>query len=198
MPNLILASSSPFRKAILNALGVRFDTVSPDIDETARENELPEPLVRRLAYAKANAVMAQTGSEEETIIIASDQVATLRETILGKPHTVENALAQLKSFQGKQVIFLTSLCLLNTRTGATYEKTDITKVHFRMLPDERLLAYINAEMPLNCAGSFKSEGLGAMLFTAIETTDPNALIGLPTISLCQGLEELGAPLPQAH
>ena len=187
--SLILASSSPFRKAILEKLGVSFITVSPDIDETRKTVETPYDLVYRLAEEKAQKV-AKTHSG---LIIASDQVATLDsgndegDEILNKPLTHENAFAQLQKSSGRTVTFLTSIALLNTETGILQNHVEFFRVFFKSLSENHILSYLEKEDVLNCAGSFKSEGLGAALFNHMEGSDPNSLIGLPTIQLIKML-----------
>ena len=187
--SLILASSSPFRKAILKRLGVPFTTASPDIDESRNTSESPYELVYRLSEEKAKEV-AKTHSG---IIIASDQVATLdtgnkiNDEIFNKPGTHENAFLQLKKSSGKTVTFLTGIALLNTETSAIQVHVDPFKVHFKKLTDNQISSYLEKEDVLNCAGSFKSEGLGIALFSSMEGGDPNSLIGLPTIKLIEML-----------
>jgi len=187
--SLILASSSPFRKAILERLGVPFTTASPDIDESRNTSESPYELVYRLSEEKAKEV-AKTHSG---IIIASDQVATLdtgnkiNDEIFNKPGTHENAFLQLKKSSGKTVTFLTGIALLNTETSAIQVHVDPFKVHFKKLTDNQISSYLEKEDVLNCAGSFKSEGLGIALFSSMEGRDPNSLIGLPTIQLIEML-----------
>jgi len=189
--SLILASSSPFRKAILERLGVSFITVSPNIDETRKTPETPYDLVYRLAEEKAKEV-AKTHSG---LIIASDQVATLNsgndeeDEILNKPLTHQNAFAQLKKSSGRTVTFLTSIALLNTETGILQNHVEFSRVFFKSLSDSHILSYLEKEDVLNCAGSFKSEGLGVSLFNRTEGNDPNALIGLPTIQLIKMLSK---------
>ena len=183
--SLILASSSPFRKAILDKLGLDFEVVAPEINEDRRENESPIDLVTRLSKEKAVAVAkSKTG-----LIIASDQVATLdtgykaNDSILTKPGSHENAFLQLKKSSGKTVNFLTGLVLMNTKNLNTQVHVEHFKVSFKTLSDNQILKYLSKEDVLNCAGSFKSEGLGIALFTEMEGNDPNSLIGLPTIQL---------------
>ena len=187
--SLILASSSPFRKAILERLGVSFIAVSPNIDETRKTAETPYDLVYRLAEDKAKEV-AKTHSG---LIIASDQVATLDsgneegDEILNKPLTHQNAFAQLQKSSGRTVTFLTSIALLNTETGILQNHVEFFRVFFKSLSDNHILSYLEKEDVLNCAGSFKSEGLGATLINRMEGNDPNSLIGLPTIQLTKML-----------
>jgi len=187
--SLILASSSPFRKAILEKLSISFITVPPNIDETRKTAETPYDLVYRLAEEKAKEV-AKTHSG---LIIASDQVATLDsgneegDEILNKPLTHQNAFAQLQKSSGRTVTFLTSIALLNTETGILQNHVEFFRVFFKSLSDHHILSYLEKEDVLNCAGSFKSEGLGATLINRMEGNDPNSLIGLPTIQLTKML-----------
>ena len=183
--SLILASSSPFRKAILDKLGLDFEVVAPEINEDRRVNESPIDLATRLSKEKAVAVAkSKTG-----LIIASDQVATLdtgykaNDSVLTKPGSHENAFLQLKKSSGKTVNFLTGLVLMNTKNLNTQVHVEHFKVSFKTLSDNQILNYLSKEDVLNCAGSFKSEGLGIALFTKMEGNDPNSLIGLPAIQL---------------
>ncbi|SMN16438.1 FIG146278: Maf/YceF/YhdE family protein [uncultured Candidatus Thioglobus sp.] len=169
-----------------------FNTVSPEIDESHKSGETPDQLVFRLAQQKAFAV-AKTHSG---LVIASDQVATLKGEILGKPHTHENAIKQLEQSSGNSVTFFTSLALLNTNTNKIQTIVEITKVVFRVLSAEQIENYLQKERPYNCAGSFKSEALGITLFERIEGSDPNALIGLPLIQLIKMLENEGIDILQ--
>jgi len=187
--SLILASSSPFRKAILERLCISFITVSPNIDETRKTAETPYDLVYRLAEEKAK----QVAKTHSGLIIASDQVATLDsgndagDEILNKPLTHENAFTQLQKSSGRTVTFLTSIALLNTETGILQNHVEFFRVVFKSLSDNHILSYLEKEDVLNCAGSFKSEGLGAALINRMEGNDPNSLIGLPTIQLTKML-----------
>ncbi|GAB6034085.1 Maf family protein [Galenea microaerophila] len=193
LPKLILASTSPFRQQLLQKLKLPFSTARPEVDETPIAGESVEAMVERLSQLKAQAV-AQT-TDEPAIIIGSDQSASLAGQPLGKPHTFEKALTQLQSMQGKIIIFYTGLCVINTQTQQQFQAMDITRVHFRQLSDQALTRYLELEQPFNCAGSFKSEGLGITLFKAIETCDPNALIGLPLIELTTIFQQMGYELP---
>ena len=183
--SLILASSSPYRKAILDKLGLDFKVVTPNIDETRKEKESPIDLVTRLSKEKALAV----SKSKSGLIIASDQVATLdtglkeSDSILTKPGSHENAFLQLKQSSGKTVNFLTGLVLMDTETLSTQVHVEHFRVSFRVLSDKEILSYLSKEDVLNCAGSFKSEGLGIALFNKMEGNDSNSLIGLPTIQL---------------
>ncbi|MBT3457065.1 MAG: septum formation inhibitor Maf [Thiotrichales bacterium] len=183
--SLILASSSPFRKAILDKLGLPFDVVAPEIDEMRKDSESPFDLVSRLSKQKA----VEVSKTRSGLIIASDQVATLEsgenveDEILTKPGTHEKAFLQLKKSSGKSVNFLTGLALMNTDTKKIQLHVEYYKVKFKMLSDNQILNYLSREDTLHCAGSFKSEGLGIALFNSMEGDDPNSLIGLPTIQL---------------
>ncbi len=188
---LILGSSSPYRKALLQRLNLEFECFSPNIDETQRLNETPLAMVKRLATLKARAITAQSTSSKNCIIITSDQVACLEGQILGKPLTQENAIAQLTLFSGKKVDFITSLNVLDNSSGESYLTTSEYSVYFRTLTQTEIKGYIEIEQPLDCAGSFKCEGLGVALFEKMEGNDPNSLIGLPLIELCQSLRALG-------
>lgn len=188
---IILASTSPFRKSILEKLGIAFKTISPDVDETALDNEQPEELVKRLAIAKAQAVAINHSS---SLVIGSDQVAVIDNKILGKPGDHENAIKQLQYASGKRVTFYTGLALINTDSGNIQSEVVPYHVVFRKLSDELIDGYLKAEQPYNCAGSFKSEALGIILFERLEGEDPNTLIGLPLIRLSRMLEKEGIKL----
>lgn len=198
--SLILASSSPFRKAVLSKLGMSFDVVSPDIDESRHTAESPEQLVYRLSQEKAREVAkTHTG-----LIIASDQVATLdsgkdtNDGILTKPKTHENAVKQLQQSSGNTVTFLTSLTLLNTNTNNIQTIVVNYKVVFKTLSTQQIQNYLHKETPYNCAGSFKSEALGISLFEKMIGDDPNTLIGLPLIELIKMLENEGIDVLDSH
>ncbi|MDH5573704.1 MAG: Maf-like protein [Gammaproteobacteria bacterium] len=188
MKKIVLASTSPFRKAILDKLGLAFVTCSPAVDESHLENESPEQLVERLSILKAQAV---ADNHPDSLIIGSDQVAVIENEILGKPGDHENAVKQLKNASGKRVTFLTGLCLLNSATGACQVEVVPFHVVFRNLSDSQIENYLRKEQPYNCAGSFKSEALGICLFEKLEGDDPNTLIGLPLIRLTRMLEKEG-------
>ncbi|MRI35227.1 septum formation inhibitor Maf [Endozoicomonas sp. OPT23] len=194
---LLLASSSSYRRSLLERLGLEFQSQSPDIDESPIPNESPKDLVKRLSLGKAKALASDY---PDHLIIASDQVAQFGQKILGKPHTVEKAIGQLSSFNGQSVTFHTGLCLLNTRTGNYQLDTVPFTVHFRELSEQQIRFYINEERPLDCAGSFMCEGLGITLFKKMEGDDPNSLIGLPLIRLTEMLNNEGVdPLnPYTH
>lgn len=188
MTRLVLASTSPFRKAILEKLGLPFEVRAPEIDESQQANEPPEHLVERLACSKAKEVAADC---PDALIIGSDQVAVIDGTILGKPGNHENAVSQLHLASGKSVTFLTGLCLYNAVTGQSQSEVVPFKVMFRQLTTTQIENYLRAEHPYHCAGSFKSEGLGIALFERLEGEDPNTLIGLPLIRLIRMLEKEG-------
>ncbi|MCW9030218.1 MAG: Maf-like protein [Gammaproteobacteria bacterium] len=183
---LILASTSPFRKAILDKLGIDFDIASPDVDETALKNETPQQLVERLSIAKAKAV---ADKNESALVIGSDQVSVINNEIIGKPHTHENATKQLQNASGKTVTFYTGLCLYNSSTDEYQSEVVPFNVVFRQLNDQQIESYLKKETPYNCAGSFKSEALGIVLFEKLEGEDPNTLMGLPLIRLVKMLEK---------
>lgn len=189
---LVLASSSPYRRAVLEKLRLPFTTASPNIDETSFSGESAEPLVLRLAQAKARAVAV---SHPKALIIGSDQVAVLGDKILSKPLTHANAQQQLRTASGKRVTFLTGLCLLNSASGHLQTICSPYQVHFRKLSDAQIERYLLQELPYDCAGSFKSEGLGICLFERLEGDDPNSLIGLPVIELIRMLEIEEIPVP---
>ena len=185
---LVLASTSPFRKSVLEKLGLPFDCHAPEIDETPRPDETPAQLVERLSIAKAQAVAVHF---KQGLVIGSDQVAVIDNAILGKPGNHENAVAQLERASGKTVTFLTGLALVNAESGSIQAEVLPFKVVFRQLTHLQIVNYLNAEQPYNCAGSFKSEGLGIALFERLEGDDPNTLIGLPLIRLIRMLEKEG-------
>ncbi|MBC3767853.1 Maf family protein [Neptunicella marina] len=175
---IVLASTSPFRASVLKKLCIPFEQAAPHTDETAHENESAEQLVERLAIAKAKAL-----SCDDAWIIGSDQVATVDGKILGKPHTHEKAVEQLSLCSGKTVRFLTGLCLHNAKADVTESLVEPFDVNFKVLNENQIERYLRAEQPYNCAGSFKSEGLGICLFESLQGRDPNTLIGLPLIAL---------------
>lgn len=192
IPNLVLGSTSPFRKELLARLGLPFVTAAPAVDETPQPGEAPQELVRRLALAKAAAVAAD---HPDALIIGSDQVACIDDRVLGKPGNRETAMLQLEQASGRCVTFFTGLCLLNSATGRSQVVCEPFRVHFRNLERDRIERYLDREQPYQCAGSFKSEGLGISLFERLEGDDPNALIGLPLIRLVNMLQEEGVWVP---
>lgn len=185
--NLVLASGSVYRHHLLTRLGVPFSVVSPDIDESMTEAESVPQMVLRLGQEKAKAVAGQL---PEAWIIASDQSAMCDGMLLNKPKNFEVALQQLTHQQGKTVSFYTSL-VLRLPDGQVLTHLDETQVVFRQLTQQQLIAYLLNEQPYHCAGAFKSEGLGSVLFERIESRDPTALIGLPLIKLANWLTDLG-------
>lgn len=190
-PRLVLASSSPYRRDLLARLRLPFETALPAVDETPLPAEEPAALARRLAEAKARAVAA---SAAPAWVVGSDQVADLDGTPLGKPGGRDAALAQLRAMSGRTVAFHTAVCL--ARVGSPeLQALDTTLVRFRALADAEITRYLDAEQPLDCAGSFKSEGLGIGLFEAIESNDPTGLIGLPLIATARLLREAGFNVP---
>ena len=188
MTRLLLASSSPYRRQLLEKLQLNFDWDKPEIDETPEEGESPEDLVLRLASVKAQALASKY---PQHLIIGSDQVAVFNQNIIGKPGDHEKAFAQLRSFSGNKVIFYTGLCLFNPHTQTCHTHFETYQVHFRNLSDAQIENYLQREKPYDCAGSFKSESLGISLFQSLEGRDPNSLIGLPLIALVDLLEKEG-------
>ncbi len=186
MKTLVLGSTSIFRKSILEKLNLPFDCAKPNIDESALNNETPIALVERLAIEKAKAVSTKYS---DALIIGSDQVAVCDGEILGKPHNFENAVKQLTKFSDKAITFYTGLCVFNSKTGQTESLVEPFTVHFNPLTQTEITNYLKAEQPYNCAGSFKSEGLGICLFKKLEGDDPNTLIGLPLIKLVALLKQ---------
>ncbi|AUJ82079.1 TPA: nucleoside triphosphate pyrophosphatase [Enterobacter cancerogenus] len=184
MPNLVLASTSPYRRMLLEKLGIPFECAAPDVDETPQPGETPRHLVTRLAQEKAQSLAARYPAH---LIIGSDQVCVLDGEITGKPHTEEKACQQLMRARGTIVTFYTGLALYNSASGHLQTECEPFDVHFRHLSEQEIVDYVRRERPLNCAGSFKSEGLGIALFDKLDGRDPNTLVGLPLIALCQML-----------
>lgn len=184
MPQLILASTSPWRRALLEKLAIPFECAAPEVDETPLPGEAPRHLVLRLAQKKAQSLAHRYPSH---LIIGSDQICVLDGEITGKPLTEENARQQLLKARGNIVTFYTGLALYNSATGHLQTEVEAFDVHFRHLSETEIEDYVRKERPLHCAGSFKSEGLGIALFERLEGRDPNTLIGLPLIALCQML-----------
>ena len=187
-PQLVLASTSPYRRELLTRLGLPFHTASPATDETPLPGEAPAATALRLSEAKARAV---ANDFPGALIIGSDQVACLGETTFGKPGTHENAVRQLQAMRGRTITFHTGLCLYDTRNGRAEVRDIQTRVSFRDVSDAEIERYLRKEQPYNCAGSAKSEGLGIALLTSMQGDDPNALIGLPLIALCDMLRNAG-------
>ena len=190
-PSLVLASTSPFRRELLQRLGIPFTTAAPDVDESPLPGETPGALVQRLSESKARAV----GRTHTGLIIGSDQVATTGKDILGKPGDHERAVLQLQQLAGKTVTFHTGLCLLDTTANSAQIDVVPFSVEFRQLSNTQIERYLRREQPYNCAGSFKSEALGITLFRRMSGDDPTALIGLPLIRLTDMIAVAGITLP---
>lgn len=188
MKSIILASTSPYRQQLLKKLGLPFLEVAPNVDESPVLNESADALVTRLAHAKAHAISEQY---QQHLIIGSDQVCVIDGQIMGKPLNYDNAFKQLKKASGHKVTFYTGLCLLDSNTGSYQIQCELFNVYFRSLSDKEIDAYLRKEEPYQCAGSFKSEGLGIALFDRLEGRDPNTLIGLPLILLLEMLRHHG-------
>ncbi|MDH5394151.1 MAG: Maf family nucleotide pyrophosphatase [Gammaproteobacteria bacterium] len=185
---LVLGSSSPFRKQLLQQLDIEFITDSPDIDETPLKNESVEAMVLRLSVEKAREIAKR---HTDSLVIGSDQSALLNGMILHKPGNHETAVAQLSSASGQTVVFQTGLCLYNSNNDTFQSKLVPFSVTFRSLTPSMIENYLRKEQPYNCAGSFKSEGLGIALFEKMQGNDPSALIGLPLIELINMLNHEG-------
>lgn len=179
-PEVVLASSSRYRRELLERLGIPFTVDSPEIDETPLPNEPADALVCRLAVAKARTVAARW---PRAVVIGSDQAASFAGRILGKPGTAQGAVAQLMAFSGKRVDFLTGVAVLHGPSGRTTTHIDRTHARFRQLRRDEVERYVQRDRPLDCAGGIRFEGTGALLLTAVETRDPSAAIGLPLIEL---------------
>lgn len=190
-PALILASASPYRKMLLERLGLPFRVRAADADESPRPGEMPKALAERLARAKAEALMG----ERNALVIGSDQTVTCRGELAGKPGTRAAAAWQLRNQAGQPVEFHTGLCLLDTRTGEKKVEVETVRVVFRQLTDGEISRYLDLDEPFDCAGSFKSESLGVALCERIECEDPTTLIGLPLIRLSRMLREAGFQIP---
>lgn len=191
-PRIVLGSTSRYRAGLLRRIIDDFEQVAPDTDETPLPGETPAARAARLAEAKARAAASNLGN---ALVIGSDQVAALGNTVLHKPGNIEVAREQLRASSGKRVDFFTGLCVFDTRTGHGRSALDHTRVVFRELTDTEIDRYLERERPLDCAGSFKSEAAGITLFERIESTDPTALIGLPLIALAKLLREAGFSVP---
>ena len=189
---LVLASTSAYRKMLLERLHVPFETDRPETDETPFPGEAPAAIAERLAAEKARAV---AGRWPDALVIGSDQVAYIDDEVFGKPGTEERAIAQLQRMRGKTVVFHTALALLNTGNGRLQVEGVPTEVRFRDLSDAEIRRYVAKERPLDCAGSAKSEGLSITLLDAMPGEDPTALIGLPLIALSRMLRAEGLELP---
>jgi len=185
---LILASSSPYRKKLLDQLQLNFAVAVPDIDETPKPGESPQRLVERLAIDKAKAV---AGNHPGSLVIGSDQVAVHDKEIVGKPRDHQDAVEQLRFASGKSITLYTGLALINSDSGKLQSIVEPFTIHFRQLTEEQIANYLKKDQPYNCAGSVKSESLGVALFERFEGDDPNSLIGLPLIRLVRMLENEG-------
>lgn len=192
MPRLVLASTSRYRRELLARLRLPFDVASPGVDEAALPGEAPPALATRLALAKARAVAASL--DRDGWALGSDQVADLDGTALGKPGSRQVAIAQLGAMAGRMVRFHTAVCLAHP-DGRALPALDLTEVRLRALSADEIARYVDSEQPYDCAGSFKSEGLGIALFESIGNTDPTALVGLPLIATCALLRRAGFALP---
>ncbi len=188
---LILASTSSYRRALLDRLRVPFEVVAPDVDETPLAGESPQQLACRLAMAKARAVARR---HPQAVVIGSDQVADLDGHALGKPLVHAVAVAQLRRMSGHMVTFQTAVAVVCNASQFGQMDLAQVKVRFRTLDDAQIEAYLQAEQPYDCAGSAKSEGLGIVLLDAIDSDDPTALIGLPLIRTCRMLRAAGVSL----
>lgn len=191
-PKVVLASTSPYRRQLLERLRIPFLVHAPGVDEIPRPNEDAISLVHRLSQAKASAVAARY---PDCVIIGSDQAAVRGASILGKPGTVEAATAQLRDASGTQVLFHTGVHVIDPLRNQHEAHVDTTTVRFRALSNEEIARYIAAEMPLDCAGAFKAEGFGISLFERIDSQDPTALMGLPLIWLSGALRRAGFQVP---
>jgi len=191
-PRLVLASTSPYRRELLQRLGIPFETANPGVDESPAPGETPVATAQRLALAKARAVAREFPS---ALIIGSDQVAYADGETFAKPEVRERAVAQLRALRGRSVLFHTALCLLNGHTNRIQLEGESTEVRYRDLTDSEIERYLDRESALNCAGSARCEGLGISLLEYIRGDDPNALIGLPLIALCRMLRSEGVLVP---
>ena len=195
MPNparLILASTSIYRRQLLDRFALPYEVVAPKVDESPRAGEAPAALAERLARAKADAVAAL---HPDAWVIGSDQVAECDGVAIGKPGGHARAVEQLRAASGRVLRFHTAICLRHRASDAAHAHRDVTEVAFRTLDEATIERYLLAEKPYDCAGSFKSEGLGIALFAAIRSEDPTALIGLPLIALARMLRAAGFDLP---
>lgn len=192
MPRIVLGSTSRYRADLLRRIIDDFAQMAPEVDETPLPQEPPRMRAARLAETKAHVVASRL---RDALVIGSDQVAALGESLLHKPVSIDNAREQLHASSGKKIDFYTGICVFDTRTGQARSALDHTRVLFRGLTDAEIDRYLERERPLDCAGSFKSEALGITLFERIESIDPTALVGLPLIALARLLREAGFALP---
>lgn len=188
---LVLASSSPFRRALLERLGLPFESISPNVDETPHAGEAPAALVQRLALAKARAIAPR---QPTALIIGSDQVAVYGDAVVGKPRDHADAVRQLRAASGRKVVLYTALVLLNAATDRVQSEVIPFGIQFRTLTDAQIENYLSKEQPYDCTGSVKSEGLGIVLLERFEGDDPNTLVGLPLIRLIRMLENEGVAI----
>jgi septum formation protein len=191
-PTIFLASSSPYRRDLLDRFLDNYEAVDPEVDETNTGNLGPAELARHLARRKAEAVAINA---RNALVIGADQLAVLDDRVLGKPGDHARAVEQLLAASGKAVTFLTAVCILDPVGRARYEHTDKTVVRFRNFDRRLAEAYLRHDQPYDCAGSFKLEGAGFVLFESVETDDPTALVGLPMIWVADRLLQLGYLLP---
>ena len=189
---LVLASTSSYRRQLLERLGIPFTVAAPNVDESPLPGESAVDLVHRLARTKADAVAQR---HPRSLVIGSDQLALCGRDVLGKPGSGERAIAQLKSLSGQRVVFNTAVHVINSETGGNEGHVDVTTVHFRALSDEEIKRYVARDKPYDCAGGFKVEALGVSLFTRIGSQDPTGLVGLPLIWLAASLRRHGFTLP---
>ena len=187
-PPLILASTSRYRRELLERLRLPFEAMSPEVDETPQPGETPAALAERLALAKARAIAAR---HPDAVVIGSDQVADVDGTAIGKPGNHERATVQLRAMSGRAVVFQTAVAVVRASTGFAQVRRAAVTTRFRTLADDEIEAYLRADQPYDCAGSAKSETLGIALLEAIESDDPTALVGLPLIRTCALLREAG-------
>lgn len=188
VPQIVLASTSKYRRELLARLGLAFEVAAPNVDETALAGEAPQDTARRLAEAKARVVAARF---PRALVIGSDQVAVLGDMPLGKPGNHANALRQLRAMRGKEVVFHTALCLCDAASGRAQTRIVPFYVRFRDYSDAQIERYLQLEQPYDCAGSARCEGLGIALIAEMRGEDPNALIGLPLIALTEMLAAQG-------
>jgi septum formation protein len=189
---LVLASTSSYRRQLLDRFGLPFTVAGPNVDESPLPGESAVDLVRRLARSKAEAVAQR---HTRSLVIGSDQLALCGRDVLGKPGSGERAIAQLKSLSGHRVTFNTAVHIVDSDSGANEGHLDVTTVHFRKLTDEEIRRYVARDKPYDCAGGFKAEALGLTLFDRVDSHDPTALIGLPLIWLAGALRRHGFTLP---
>lgn len=189
---LILASSSRYRRELLSRLNIEFESISPNIDESQHANEPAHTYVQRLAEQKAQVI---ADLHPDHLVIGSDQCTVMNTKIIGKPHTRAKAIEQLKAASGQQIEFLTGVSVIHQPSAWSRSFVETFWVSFRDLSQEEIERYIDTEQPLDCAGSFKSEGLGISLTNAMKGEDPTALVGLPLIRLAQALREFGWLVP---